>query len=99
MGWPLEAMIRDGGLALPLVHAQADYRRPMRHGVEVRVAVRIAAIGTTSFTLDYGFTDRAGDLLATARSVHAAIDPNGSGSVQLPPDLAAALQYRSGDAQ
>ncbi|MFP4063447.1 MAG: acyl-CoA thioesterase, partial [Halochromatium sp.] len=42
IGWPLDGLIRERQLGLPLVHAEADYRRPMRHGDQVAVRVERA---------------------------------------------------------
>ena len=77
LGFPLDAMLRDGELRLPLVHAEADYRRPLHHGAAVTVQLIPAAVGERSFTLDYRFQTADGALAATARTVHAAIDTNG----------------------
>jgi len=73
IGWPLPALIRDGELALPLVHAEADYLRPMRHGARVAIEVQVRRVGRTSFQIGYCFTDAAGEPAATARTVHACI--------------------------
>lgn len=92
LGFPLDAMLRDGELRLPLVHAEADYRRPLHHGAAVTVQLIPAAVGERSFTLDYRFQTADGALAATARTVHAAIDTHGRRS--LPPQLRQALEKR-----
>jgi 1,4-dihydroxy-2-naphthoyl-CoA hydrolase len=92
IGWPLDAMIRDRELALPLVHAKADYRRPISHGQQVQIAVTVADIADGRFSIDYRFTDTSGAVLASARTVHAAVDPHRSRPIPLPPGLAAALR-------
>ena len=92
IGWPLDAMIRDCELALPLVHAEADYRRPMSHGQQVQIAVSVADIAESRFSIDFRFTDTGGAMLASASTVHAAVDPDRSRPIALPPGLAAALR-------
>ena len=42
IGLPLPEVIQRRHWLLPLVHAEADYRAPMRHGERLEVAVRIA---------------------------------------------------------
>jgi 1,4-dihydroxy-2-naphthoyl-CoA hydrolase len=69
LGQPLNGLIRDG-CRLPLVHAEADYLQPIRHGEEIHVTVVLSALGETSFTLDYGFRDGSGTLRAQSRTVH-----------------------------
>ncbi|TVQ89370.1 MAG: acyl-CoA thioesterase [Chromatiaceae bacterium] len=95
LGWRLDALIRAGQLALPLVHAEADYRLPLRHGETVEVAVEVLAVGTRSFTLGYRFSTAAGAFAATARTIHAGLDPHRGCPVKLPADLAAALRARN----
>ena len=84
-------MIRDADLALPLVHAEADYQRPLRHGDRVEVLVDVAVIGTGSFGIDYRFQSAGGELAASARTAHACIDPRTGAPCRLPVDLHRAL--------
>lgn len=92
LGWPLDGLIRAGQLALPLVHAEADYRLPLRHGEWVSVALTVAAVSPRSFTLTYRFGTATGALAATARTVHAGIDPGRGEPIALPAALASALR-------
>jgi 1,4-dihydroxy-2-naphthoyl-CoA hydrolase len=89
IGFPLDAMIRDGQLRLPLVHAEADYRRPMRHGDEVRVQLEVADVGERKFRLRYRFLTADDELAASAETVHAGVDANAR--TGLPDDLVRAL--------
>lgn len=59
---------------VPIVHSEADYRAPIRHGDRVRVEVTVARVGRASFTLHYAVAGAAGDLRAEARTVHAFVD-------------------------
>ena len=64
------------GFGLPLVHAEADYQRPMMLGERLTVSVSVERMGTSSMTLRYliygpgGVTD---DVRATVRLVHVAV--------------------------
>jgi 1,4-dihydroxy-2-naphthoyl-CoA hydrolase len=89
IGFPLNAMIRDGRLKLPLVHAEADYRRPIRHGDQVRVQLEVADVGERKFRLRYRFLTADTELVASAETVHAGI--NAAGRTGLPHDLVQAL--------
>jgi 1,4-dihydroxy-2-naphthoyl-CoA hydrolase len=53
LGFPLDAIVRDGELRLPLVHAEADYRRPLRHGEAVTVQLAVGEVRERSFVIDY----------------------------------------------
>jgi len=90
LGSPVDALIR-AGCRLPLVHAEADYLLPLRHGDEVRVAIGVESLGATSFTLGYRFRDGSGALLAQARTVHVHLGQGGEGAAPLPGGLRAAL--------
>ena len=94
LGFALDEMIRDGGLALPLVHAEADFKRPLRHGDLIRVEVRVDELRASSFGVGYRFLTDDGILAAIARTVHVAIRPGDSASRVLPDDLAATLRSR-----
>jgi acyl-CoA thioesterase FadM len=88
--WLAGAGIRLGDLAegrpcrLPLVHAEADYLRPLHYADEVRITLAVEAIGETSFSLVCEFRGRAGVPCARVRTVHAAVDPVTERPVALP---------------
>lgn len=92
LGLPLDGLIR-AGCRLPLVHAEADYLGPLRHGEEIWVEVGVEALGGTSFTLVYGFHDEAGAPRARARTVHVHLgqDRSQGGAAPLPEGLRAGL--------
>lgn len=91
-GFALNKLISNTGLQLPLVHAEADFTAPLRHGEEVCVRLRLARLGGSSFTLEYRFFDGKGEIRARARTVHVALAPAGGGSVPLPDALRQGLE-------
>lgn len=92
VGIPLDRIIRDGGPMLPLAHAEADYRTPLRHGDGVAIDLCIAGVGRSSFTLAYRFLDAEGHVRATARTVHVHLGPDGATPAPLPEELTVALE-------
>ena len=50
-GFDLARLLADGRFALPMVHAEADYRHPLRYGDTVEIAVACTRVGGRSFTL------------------------------------------------
>jgi 1,4-dihydroxy-2-naphthoyl-CoA hydrolase len=72
---------------LPLVHAEADYLAPLRHGDEVSTALSVQAVGDASFTLGFELRAREGVLCARARTVHVAVDPATERPMALPAGL------------
>jgi len=87
LGFPLDAAIRDRRWRLPIVHSEADYRAPIGHGERITVALEVAEVGHSAFTLDYAFHDAAGRVAARARTVHVAIDTDSATSKALPEAL------------
>ena len=50
----------------PAVHAEADFKRPLRFGEVLRVELTISRLGTKSATFDYrGHRDEDGELCCT----------------------------------
>ncbi|MBK5964065.1 thioesterase [Thiocystis minor] len=100
IGFPVDLMIRDGRMLLPLTHAEADYRRPLRHGDTVRVLVSVLEIRRRSFAIGYRFIDRLGDVAATARTVHVEVSADIAPVMDLSESLRLALStYLADDAQ
>jgi len=82
-GMPLgKALALDGPL-WPIVHCEADFRRPMRVSDELRVQLWLEREGASSCTLAHRFLSPAGEVLAEARTVHAAMDRRTGASVPL----------------
>jgi 1,4-dihydroxy-2-naphthoyl-CoA hydrolase len=94
LGFPLDAMVRDGELRLPLVHAEADYHHPLRHGEAVTVQLAVGEVRERSFVIDYCFLGAENAVAATAQTVHAGLDAGGSRG--LPTALLAALRGAAG---
>ena len=94
IGFPLHRLIQDGDCLLPLVHAEADYRHPLRHGEVIQVELSVREIGCSAFTLDYRFADETGREKARASTVHVHLGPAGASgaSAPLPEVLVAALR-------
>lgn len=90
IGWPLDGLIRGRQIGLPLVHVEADFRRPMHHGDEVTVGIQRVDLAEQGFSLAYRFFIGEREV-ATALSVHAAIDPRFGKRQPLPPELTHAL--------
>jgi 1,4-dihydroxy-2-naphthoyl-CoA hydrolase len=70
----LHEILAAGRRALPIVHAEADYRRPLTHGTAVTVELVVARLGESSFVVDYAFRGSDGVPCASVRTVHVLID-------------------------
>ena len=63
-----------GEFLVPIAHAEADYRTPIRHGEQVIVAIDVTRVGRASFRLRYKVTGPAGDLRVEAVTIHAFVN-------------------------
>jgi len=96
----LEAFFDEQGLDLlqvdqalfPIVHCEADYRRPMRRGDHLTCTVSCPEIAPSRFSIAYRFTQANGEVAATARTIHAAVDRERFVSCALPQRMVAVLQ-------
>lgn len=88
-GLPYSQMM-DRGCDVQLVHAELDWKGSLTWDSPATVAVGLAAIGRTSFTLQFDF--RSSDrIVATTHCVYVAIHTDGSGKRDVPPYLVEAL--------
>lgn len=76
-GLPLARLIEEGEILLPLVHAEADYHRPLCQGDRVEVRVTVQEIRTRSFEVGYRFQTDGDVLAATAQTVHLQVNRDG----------------------
>ena len=91
IGHGLPALLAKGRLALPIVHATADFRSPLRLGHQVTIEIRPLRIGKTSFTLVYRFA-ADGRTAGQVTTVHVAVDAKRGIKQALPARLRTALQ-------
>lgn len=92
LGYPLERLIAEGELLLPLTHAEADYRHPLQHGDRVRLTLWVQDLRKRSFAIGYRFETPSGEIAATAQTVHVQIMRDGSPGPGLPHPLLDALR-------
>jgi len=84
--WSLDQPMRQNVLA----HVQIDYLQELRYPAELRVGVRVLAIGRSSFQLGVGLF--AGErCVATVRTVQVRIDGQSKAPIALDPDERRAL--------
>ena len=89
-GWGYPELLA-AGLDTQLVHAELDWRAPLRWQDPVLVAVSIASLGRTSITVDFEARRDGAEPACAARIVYVVIATDGTGKRDIPPMLAAAL--------
>ena len=83
-GHPLSELLAEGEILLPVVHAEADFCRPLRHGESLTIEVEVAQVGERSFTLGYRVVDDREGLRAEGQTVHVCVDAASGESRRLP---------------
>jgi 1,4-dihydroxy-2-naphthoyl-CoA hydrolase len=74
---PLPQILKDAGWAMPLVHAEADYLKPILHGERLQVQVDLTKIGGSSLHFHYEIYGPGGELRARVTLVHATVETPG----------------------
>jgi acyl-CoA thioester hydrolase len=85
-----ELWAREHGFDIVLVNANCDFRASARFDDLLTVGIRLAALGTSSFTLAYRIT-RGETLVCEAKTVHVTIDKVTRVKRPLPEEMRAAL--------
>jgi len=98
IGCSLQELLAEGSYLLPLVHAEADYRRPLRHADKLKIELRLKRLGRTSFTLGYRVLAEDQTEHASLETVHVALDRTTQRPLSLPDSLREALHRLIPDA-
>jgi 1,4-dihydroxy-2-naphthoyl-CoA hydrolase len=91
-GAPLDELIAKKDQILPLGQAEVSFKRPIKFGQLIRIRVTVGKLSERSFQLDYELLDEASLLLASASTVHIAVDPANGKAVGLAVPLRDLLQ-------
>lgn len=67
----LHRAVESADFLIPLVHAEADFKAPLRFGDEATTTVSVERIGRSSYTLAYQIHRGDGQLAASGQTVHA----------------------------
>ncbi len=90
IGFSLPALIRQGTL-LPLVHSEADFLLPIRHGEQLLIEIQVERLGKASFTLGYRYLDSRERVAARLKTSHVTLNPEDWQPMALPRALHAVL--------
>jgi acyl-CoA thioester hydrolase len=83
-GWTYREMEHDG-VALPVIEAHCDYKQSARYDDEIEVRTAGSLLSPVRVAFEYEVVRPSDEaLLATGRTVHAALDPAGR-PTRLPP--------------
>ena len=87
IGFGFAELIRDKGFFLPIVHAEADYTKPLFVGDVLEIQVTVDKIGKHSFTFAYNLLNANQESVGSATTVHVTMDKATQKKIPLPADL------------
>lgn len=90
-GVPLETALRDGSWVAPLRRAEADYRRPLRFGAAITVALVGLEIDESEYEIGYRI-DTDDGVACVGATVHVSVDPTTFRRSPIPGFLRRALE-------
>jgi len=90
IGCGLDKIINQSDFLLPVVHAEADYKKGLCLGDELTISLK-AEVGKSSFVISYQFTDGLGNVAAELKTVHASIDRGTRKTIPIPEDIKTGL--------
>lgn len=86
-GLSLKNLLVNTAFLLPIVHAETDFKAPLRVGDGVVVRLKLKKTGNTSFTLAHEIYKDGTELTGTGETVHVCIDKNSGLKIPLPIEL------------
>jgi YbgC/YbaW family acyl-CoA thioester hydrolase len=72
IGIPFRDLLQKENFFLPIVHAEADYKKPLFVGDPLQITVTIDQIGHTSFMLAYQL-HRDSELVGLGKTIHVTV--------------------------
>lgn len=90
IGHGLDKIVHESDFLLPVVRAEADYKKGLRLGDVLNISLT-AQVRKRSFVLSYRFTDAQGNVAAELKTVHACIDRKTGKPIPMREDIKEAL--------
>lgn len=85
LGYAFGKVFTEGEFAFVVVHAEADYLKPLSVGDELLINLKVLNIGTTSFTIGYEiYREADGALVGTAKTAHVTLDRGSRAKIPVP---------------
>ncbi|MCP4220163.1 MAG: acyl-CoA thioesterase [bacterium] len=97
-----EAFLESGGMGLakllkkdyvlPIIHAETDYKAPLRVGDRVTIRLTVQKEGQSSFVLAHEIVKESGQLAGSGHTVHVAVNKQTQEKIPLPGELKECLR-------
>lgn len=87
IGFGFAELLKNRSFFLPIVHAEADFKKPLFVGDVIEIQITVENVGNTSFTFAYKLLNAKQELVGTARTVHVTIDKKTHQKIPLPAEM------------
>jgi len=86
-GLSISDIIQGGDFLLPIVHAEADYKRLVKPDELLTIEIEVAGASKCSFTLSYQIKKETGDVASVVKTVHASINSKTHKVIPIPDQI------------
>ena len=91
LGFPYPYLIGDLKLGFPIVHVESDFKKPVRYGDAIDIAINVEKLGEKSVTFRFKVF-KGSDFCAEATIAHVIVDLTQFKAVPIPEDLRKAFE-------
>lgn len=92
LGFGFSTLFKKKNYFLPIVHAAADYKKPLFVGDRLNIDVTVGHIGETSLSFTYRLLNDKKIVVGTGKTVHVAISRKTGKKIPLPKEIRTALK-------
>ncbi|MEI7615408.1 MAG: acyl-CoA thioesterase [Actinomycetota bacterium] len=83
-GFSIKEILNDNNFIIPVVHAEADYLKPLRVGDKIEIRMSLNSAGKSSFILDFVLYNESGEKTATVKTVNVVIETKSKKPLKIP---------------
>ncbi len=87
IGFQFARILKEADYMVPIVHAEADCKKPLYVSERVTTSLKVKTIGQSSYLLEYELVNREGELVGTGQTVHVCVDRETGKKRDLPQKL------------
>jgi len=96
IGCDLHQMFIQKGTALPIVHSEADYKKPIQLGEQISIICKITNVGTRSYSIAYQILGEDKTLRVKGLTKHVFVGKDFK-STAMPEDMRKILLNKTGE--
>jgi len=87
IGLPIDHMIAEGKIGLPVVHAEATYAMPLRIGDTIFVTTFVKKVGQSSINFRHEIKTASGEIAITVHLIHVTVSAKTGKTMKIPPKI------------